>query len=110
MKIFKLKRDKYRKSRGGYSRLLEVQCEHCGNVIALYQKDGPGPLKRLYIDRIVSPEGFAKLQHVPIKKAPNLICPRCRRLLGIPYIYEKEKRPAFRLFEGSVTKKVTKAR
>jgi hypothetical protein len=72
MKLLQLKHDKYRKARGGYSRLLEIHCEHCSHVIALYQKDGPGSLKRL---------------------------------LGIPYIYEKEKRPAFRLFQGSVTKK-----
>jgi hypothetical protein len=109
MKRFQLKHDKYRKARGGYSRLLEIHCDHCGNVIALYQKDGPGPLKRMYIDRIVSPKEFAKLQNVPMKKVPNLICPYCKRLIGISYIYEKEKRLAFRLFEGSVTKKMAKA-
>jgi hypothetical protein len=109
MKKNKFKYDKYRKARGGYSRFLEVHCEHCNHVIALYQKDGPGPLKRMYIDRIVSPEHFSELQHLPIKQVPNLICPHCKRLIGIPYIYEKEHRPAFRLFEGSVTKKIAKA-
>jgi hypothetical protein len=109
MKLLQLKHDKYRKVRGGYSRLLEIHCEHCSHVIALYQKDGPGPLKRMYIDRIASPKEFTKLQNVPIKRVPNLICPYCKRLIGIPYIYEKEKRPAFRLFQGSVTKKIATA-
>lgn len=110
MKHLRLKHDEYREARGGYSRLLEIQCEHCGHVLALYQKDGPGPLKRMYLDRIFSPESFLKLQRLPIKKVPNLVCPHCKRLIGIPYIYEKEKRPSFRLFEGAVKKKVVSAK
>ena len=44
--------DKYKKVRGGYSRLLEISCEKCGSVLCHYQKDGPGILKRMYFDRI----------------------------------------------------------
>jgi hypothetical protein len=110
MRKIVLKYDKYRKTRGGYSRLLEIHCEKCDGAIAVYQKDGPGPLRRMYIDRIASPENFTKLRHVPIKKVPNLVCLNCRRLIGIPYIYEKEKRSAYRLFEGAVTKKIIKTR
>ncbi len=108
MKKVKFKQDKYKKARGGYSRLLEIKCEKCSNPIALYQKDGPGPLKRMYLDRIFFPGKLAKLQNVAIKKIPNLICSKCKQIIGIPYIYQKEKRPAFRLFEGSVTKKIAK--
>ena len=108
MENIKFKQDKYRKARGGYSRFLEIRCEKCEHVIALYQKDGPGHLKRMYIDRIVSPAEFESMQHMPIKKVPNLTCPKCKQLIGVPYIYKKEDRPAFRLFEGSVVKKVTK--
>jgi len=97
MVTIKLKRDKYRKARGGYSRLLQVSCERCGNVVALYQKDGPGPLKRMYLDRIIEPDNVT---------GKNLVCSKCKHLLGVRYVYEKEKRPAFRLFEGAVTKKV----
>ena len=110
MQEVKFKQDKYKKTRGGYSRLLEVKCEKCGNIIALYQKDGPGPLKRMYIDRIFSPERLTNLQNVTIKKIPNLVCAKCKQLIGVPYIYEKEKRPAFRLFEGSITKKIKKVK
>ena len=95
----KLKQDKFRRSRGGYSRLLEIKCENCGKLLCYYQKDGSGPLKRMYIDRIV--KSYAKA-------GKNLTCQNCGHVLGIRYIYEKEKRPAFRLFVGAVTKKVKK--
>src|SRR3989338_8331432 len=60
----KFKSDKYRKTRGGYSRFLNVLCEHCGAKILVYQKDGHGPLKRLYFDRIFAPENEATVQNV----------------------------------------------
>ena len=104
----KLKSDKYRKARGGYSRFLNVLCEHCGAKILVYQKDGPGPLKRLYLDRIFAPENLANFQKLPINKIPNLTCSKCKSVLAIPYIYKKEQRKAYRLFVGAVTKKITK--
>ena len=107
--MIKLKSDKFRKSRGGYSRLLQISCERCGNDIALYQKDGPGPLKRMYVDRIIRPDILVDMKDVSIKKFPNLACSKCQNIIGIPFIYEKEKRPAFRVLEGSVRKKITRA-
>ena len=53
--MFKFKKDKYASNRGGTSVLLEISCEHCGEHVCYYQKDGPGQLKRMYCDRIVSP-------------------------------------------------------
>lgn len=49
------KSDSYKRARGGRSRLLEITCEKCGERICLYQKDGPGNLRRMYIDRIIDP-------------------------------------------------------
>ncbi|OGH74144.1 MAG: hypothetical protein A3C90_03450 [Candidatus Magasanikbacteria bacterium RIFCSPHIGHO2_02_FULL_51_14] len=97
----KLKNDRYRKARGGYSRFLRISCESCGAFLLLYQKDGPGPLKRLYIDRIVAPE--------ELSKAKQLVCPSCKKVIGTFSIYEKEKRLAYRLYQDAVTKKITKA-
>ena len=97
-----LKQDKFRKNRGGYSRLLDVSCSKCGTRLFLYQKDGSGILKRLYIDRIIN-------SVEPIKGKSKLQCKKCSELLGIPMIYKKEKRTAIRLFAGSVTKKIKKA-
>lgn len=99
--IIKFKNDKYRKVRGGYSRLLDISCEHCGNHLFYYQKDGPGILKRMYEDRIFEAKN--------VKLDSNLFCPKCKRLLAVPIIYEKENRPALRLFVGAITKKITKS-
>lgn len=95
------KNDKYRKIRGGYSRLLNISCEKCGNNICLYQKDGPGNLRRIYLDRIISPK-------VSISRK-DLSCER-GHLLGVKIIYEKENRPAFRMFVDSVKKKIVKTK
>ena len=103
----KLKSDKYRTARGGYSRLLRVSCGVCGEHISTYQKDGHGNFfKRMYLDRIVAPEELAALKNVPLKKIPNLVCPKCKLVLAVPYVYEKEDRLAYRLFVGAVTKKI----
>ena len=106
--ITKLKSDKYRKARGGHSRFLNIHCEHCDAKTLVYQKDGPGPLKRLYLDRIFAPENLANFQKLPINKIPNLTCSKCKSVLAIPYIYQKEQRKTFRLFVGAVTKNITK--
>lgn len=91
--------DKYKKARGGYSRLLEIHCEKCGASICKYQKDGPGILKRMYFDRISNlTPNFKK----------ELSCPGCKEVLGVPIIYKKENRQAYRLFVGSVKKVITK--
>ena|SRR3989344_8628597 len=95
-----LKNDKYKKTRGGYSRLLQISCQKCNSLICAYQKDGPGHLRRMYIDRIVNP--------LVSTTEKNLMCPN-KHLLGVKIIYEKEQRPAFKLFVDSVIKKIIKA-
>lgn len=92
--------DKYKKVRGGYSRLLKISCQKCDSVVCQYQKDGPGNLRRIYIDRISNPK-------VSISRK-DLTCSK-GHLLGVKIIYEKEKRPDFRLFVDSVNKKIIKA-
>jgi hypothetical protein len=54
----------------------------------------------MYIDRIINPK-------VSIFKK-DLSCPK-NHLLGVKIIYEKENRPAFRLFVDSVKKKIIKS-
>ena len=96
---FTLKNDKYRKNRGGYARFLNIFCDRCGAHLALYQKDGPGELKRMYIDRILAPK-------ISPDKRSDFICQSCRKIIGTFYTYKKEKRPAIRLYQGSVVKKI----
>lgn len=104
----KLKNDRFKKNRGGYSRLLDISCEGCGQHLCFYQKDGPGMLKRMYFDRIYDSKEHSDLENLSILKLPQLICKNCGRLLGTPIEYKKEKRLAFRLFQGLVTKKIVK--
>lgn len=93
-----MKNDKYSKARGGWSRILDVTCNECGSRICYYQKDGPGSLKRMYVDRMIG------------MKSSNskLTCSGCGHELGIQVMYEKENRPAYRLFQGSVNKRIIK--
>jgi len=95
-----LKNDKYKKARGGYSRLLNISCQKCGKQVCQYQKDGPGNLRRMYLDRISD-------KKVPILEK-SLSCPE-GHIIGVKIIYEKENRPAFRLFVDSVIKKIVKS-
>lgn len=66
----------------------------------IYQKDGPGILKRLYLDRIVS--------LINLKEGKNLECKKCKTVLGVYMMYKKENRPAYRLFVGAIGKKITR--
>lgn len=92
-----IKNDKYRKARGGWSRILDITCENCGHHICFYQKDGPGPLKRMYFDRMDN-----------LANKDKLVCPNCNETLGVKIVYKKEDRLAYRLFEGAVVKKISK--
>ena len=96
----KLKNDRYKKARGGYSRLLQINCQKCNSFVCQYQKDGTGNLRRMYIDRITEPTVSTNKKDLTCKKG---------YLLGIKMIYEKENRPAFRLFVDSVSKKIIKS-
>lgn len=95
-----MKNDQYKIARGGWSRMLEINCGQCTALVSFYQKDGPGPLKRLYLlDRMIDHSS----------PGDTLTCEQCKEILGTKIIYQKEKRPAYRLFVGSVTKKVVRA-
>lgn len=100
--------DKYRKARGGSSKHLNIACSYCGAHILEYQKDGAGSLKRLYLDRILSPEKLRQYQLLSSSDIPNLRCSDCESHIGSPYIYEKENRKAYILNKGSFTKKLIK--
>lgn len=93
--MYTIKNDRYQKTRGGNSRILDVTCEHCGHHVCFYQKDGPGNLRRMYTDRMIDLQIDDKI----------LSCGNCRRELGVRIIWQKENRPAYRLFVESVKKK-----
>lgn len=98
---FKFKSDSYAKSRGSPVMLM-LSCAQCNNYVMMYQKDGPGPLVRCYLDRIHHPDFLMQRQDEPFDKkmAPKLECPSCQVVIGSPIIYEKENRPAYHLRPG----------
>lgn len=102
----KLKKDRYAKVRGA-SKILNLYCSDCGNMLFKYQKDGSGALIRLYFDRFLWPETFAqdcrKLQSK--NQAEPLKCPHCQQLLATAMVYEKEKRLAYRIVPGKIISK-----
>ena len=100
MTSFEFKKDKFKKARGQWSRFLNINCRKCKALVAVYQKDGPGNLRRMYIDRIFLPKY--------INDSKMLKCKSCGEVLGTPYVYEKEGRMAFRLYVDAVTKEIRK--
>ena len=105
---FKFKKDKYKTARGNHSRLLNLFCRVCDEKILMYQKDGPGNLRRLYLDRIFYPKNLVGLELKPIEFIQELVCPKCKEILGTPYIYKKEDRKAFKVYQDALVKKVRK--
>ena len=98
--------DKYKKARGGYSRLFDIQCSKCSTHLCYYQKDGPGILKRMYLDRIYGSKVYSGLERGSLKNIPQMTCSKCGQLVGMPINYKKEDRLAYRLFVGAITKTI----
>ncbi len=106
VKKYKFKKDRYANARGGSSEFLNIYCSSCRTHIALYQKDGPGSLLRMYLDRIFEPGDLAKLQELDRKEPiPNLTCPSCHTMIAVPMVYKLENRLALRLIRGTFFKK-----
>ncbi len=97
---FAFKKDQYRDVRGGHSRFLKITCEGCGAFLGIYQKDGPGHLRRMYIDRLHT-------SHIQVGKEAS--CPDCKRVIGTKIQYKKENRPAIRLYVDAVAKAIISA-
>lgn len=106
---FKFKYDSYTKKRGRPACLI-ISCSNCKNYIMHYQKDGPGPLLRCYLDRIHYPEELESLQYKYFDKESlkQLICISCNIIIGLPIVYEKENRLAYHMVIGSFKKKIYK--
>ena len=98
------RKGQYMRARGA-AQFLDVFCAACKGHILLYQKDGVGMLKRLYLDRIFAPSPFSDWQEIGISSdVPNLTCPHCDTLVGSPMVYRPENRFAIRLIAGTFSK------
>jgi hypothetical protein len=99
----KMSRDRYFRSRGGTARWLLLGCASCGAELCRYQKDGTGELRRLYLDRFHAPREEERVRTAAREvDAENLVCRACGKLLAVRMIYERERRPAWRLVPGTV--------
>lgn len=106
---YNIVKDKYTKVRGGNSKFLTISCGVCNKEMFLYQKDGHGRLLRLYLDKIKAPEkAVAEFQKIYKKnEMGTLKCPKCKTVLAVPMVYEKEDRLAFRII-GPVKSELNK--
>ena len=98
-----IRKDKYFKKAGGTAKIINVACSKCKGLLFVYQKDYPrGWLKRCYLNRIINPKKYERLQYDKRVKEPkdlgNLIC-HCGEIIGNP-IRHKSGRFAFRLIKG----------
>lgn len=105
-KLPKFDRDSSYKHRGGSAKWLLLKCGVCKEELSLYQKDGPGNLLRLYLDRLTSTDGERPFKQVEIDRMQPLSCLACESVIGVPMVYEKDAnpRPAIRLINSGVDK------
>lgn len=115
---FTIKKDKFLEQRGGTTKIIELLCIKCKQLIFIYQKDGPGWLKRCYLNRILFPEKYASLQdNKQIKEEKNLpdfVC-KCGSKIGIPSLHAfrtdgitPDGRLAYELIRGSFSRQAHK--
>jgi hypothetical protein len=99
-----IKKDKYFRDRESTCVILGIHCAKCSGEVLLYQKDGRGNLKRLYLNRILAPENLAALQDSAgsVKDLAALKC-QCGACIGLPMLH-REGRLAFRLIPGTYVK------
>jgi hypothetical protein len=86
----KIKKDKYLRERGGTAKIIKISCSKCGSQIFIYQKDGPGWLKRCYLNRIINPKGDSYKE--------KLSC-NCGEIIG-SLTKHKDGRMAYNLIRG----------
>lgn len=98
---FEPKQDEYFLTRGATCSVLFLHCNKCDRRLFKYQKDGPGPLKRLYNDRIIECDRALRSE---MNKHTLFCC--CGAEIGIDLVYEKENRDAIRLFVEAVSIKI----
>ena len=107
-----MKKDKYFRKRGGSAKIVNVSCSNCNKLIFIYQKDGPGWLKRSYLNRIIYPKKYEGLQHDKKIKEPkdfkNLKC-SCGFVIGSPMKY-KDGRLAFYLIRRKFKRTINKSK
>jgi len=88
----------------GTPQMLDLFCRFCGKWVMEYQKDGPGPLLRCYVDRIHNCSSTLDFTVDTLTVASLWSCDHCHGVLAKPYIYQNhgEFRPAYQILTDSV--------
>jgi len=99
-------KDKSTKPKKG-SRIFQIYCSKCGSEVCVYQKEGAGNLLRIFLNKIISPNNMVEMfKTIKTKRdLHGLKCPSCGELIGVPMIYDKDNRLAFRLIPNKIIKK-----
>ena len=81
-------RDKHANVRG-QPKMLRLICDRCNKLYGLYQKDGPGPLKRCYLDRFHEHPDMPLLKTArTMEDLPTIFtCPHCEEEIGMTMRY-----------------------
>lgn len=90
---------------------FDISCGKCGEYLLTYHKYGAGKgILRLYISNIAAPEELVNLLNLDydrVKDVPNLACPNCGEVLGVPAL-SKGNRWVFRMRQGYFHRKLKK--
>lgn len=101
----------------GEPKMLRLCCDRCGRQFAIYQKDGEGPLKRMYLDRVHEPAELRAMATGPLEALPEVFRCQCGEEIGVRMLYGKaalgnrmthstENRFAIRLFQATLKEEV----
>ena len=92
-------------------KIYQISCGKCGAYVLTYHKHGAGKgILRLYLGNIAGPDQLVTVLSSDfnnVKEVPNLSCPSCQEVLGVPII-SKGKKWAFRMRQGYFHRKLQK--
>lgn len=90
---------------------FDIRCGKCSEYMLTYHKYGAGKgILRLYLANIAAPKSLSELiksSHSSIKSVPNLACPKCKEVIGVPAI-SKGQKWVFRMRQGLFHRKLKK--
>ena len=96
---------------GKKHKTYKIKCGKCDAYVLTYHKYGAGKsILRLYHSNIAAPENLVKKLNShfsKINEVPNLICPECEEVLGVPAI-SKGQKWVYRMRQGYFHRKLVK--
>ena len=92
-------------------KIYDIHCGKCQHYLLTYHKYGAGKgILRLYLANIAAPTSYMNLHmsnHATIKAVPNLQCPSCSEVIGVPTV-SKGQKWVYRMRQGFFHRKLKK--